>query len=123
MMPSVLIAAARLSTAEFIFIVVAGILALPLFYAVHRGLNYCYLTHARRFCRQHGFAISRWRCGPEFNQSGVKTEFTVVELDCFDGQKQRRLVRLLVWLFGIRRVLSDDKFPESHDEQSLQPRG
>jgi hypothetical protein len=33
------------------------------------------------------------------------------------------LVRLLVWLFGIRRVLSDEKFPESHDEQSLQARG
>ena len=116
-------AAASLSTAEVVFIVVAGILALPLFYAVHCGLNYCCLRYAQRFCKQHGFAISRWRCGPAFDQSGVKTEYTLVELDCLDAQKQRRLVRMLVWLFGVRKLISDDRFPEAHDEQTLQPKG
>ena len=91
----------------------AGILALPLFYLLHSTLNYCYLVHARRFCRRQGFEISRWRCGPAFDQSGLKTEFTLVELDCLDGQKQRRFVRLLVWVFGIRKMLSDDKYEES----------
>ena len=116
MTPSFHMAAARLDTAEILLIVAAGILALPMMYGVHCGLNYCCLKHAQRFCRQHGFAISRLRCGPEFEQSGVKTEFTLVELDCLDGQKQRRLIRLSVWLFGIRKVLSDEKYPESHDE-------
>ncbi len=111
------------STAEMIVIVMSGGLALPLFYAVHCGLNYCCLRHAQRFCRRHGLAISRWRCGPAFDDSGVKTEFTLVELDCRDGQKQRRLVRLLVWPFGIRKVLSDDKYPQSADEQTASPRG
>jgi len=58
-----------------------------------------------------------------FDQSGVKTEFTIVELDCLDGQKQRKLVRLLVWVFGIRKVLNDEKYPESFDEKWPQTRG
>lgn len=120
MTPSILIAAAKLDTAEIVLIVVAGTLALPMMYAVHCGLNYCCLRHSQRFCRQHGFAISRWRYGPAFDKSGIKTEFTIVELDCLDSQQQRRLIRLSVWLFGIRKLLSDDKYPESHDEQSFQ---
>ena len=123
MTPSVLIATAGLDAGVILLMVASGILALPMMYVVHRGLNYCCLRHAQRFCRQYGFAISRWRCGPAFDREGVKTEFTLVELDCLDGQKQRRLIRLSVWLFGIRKVLSDDKYSESHDDQSLQPGG
>src|SRR5215469_4526913 len=82
-------------------VVGAGVLALPLFYFVHYGLEYCYLVHARRFCRRHGLELSRWRCEPACDKSGLKTEFTLVELDCLDNQKQRRLVRLLVWVFGV----------------------
>lgn len=52
-----------------------------------------------------------------FDQSGTKTEFTIIELDCLDLQKQRRLLRLLVWVFGIRKVLSDEIYPDSYDEQ------
>jgi hypothetical protein len=51
-----------------------------------------------------------------FEQFGPKTEFTIVELDCLDAQKQRKLIRLLVWLFGVREVLSIEPFPE--EEQS-----
>ncbi len=122
-MSSAFIASAKFDTLEIIFMVVAGILALPLMYAVHCGLNYCCLRHARRFCRQNGLEVSKWRCGPAFEQSGIKTEFTLVELDCLDARKQRRLVRLLVWVFGIRKVLNDEKHPESHDELSPQSRG
>lgn len=53
----------------------------------------------------------------EFEPSGVKTEFTLVQLDCFDTQKQRRLVLLRVWPLGVRKLLSDEKYPESYDEQ------
>jgi hypothetical protein len=58
-----------------------------------------------------------------FDQSGVKTEFTIVEVDCLDGQKQRKLVRLLVWVFGIRKVLSDEIYPDSYDKQWPQTSG
>jgi hypothetical protein len=56
----------------------------------------------------------------EFEPSGdrrVKTEFTLVQLDCFDAQKQRRLVLLRVWLLGVRKMLSDEMYPERYDEQ------
>jgi hypothetical protein len=52
-----------------------------------------------------------------FDNSGVKTEFTIVELDCLDGQEQRKLIRLLVWVFGVRKVLIDEIYPDSYDEQ------
>lgn len=48
---------------------------------------------------------------------GVKTEFTLVQLDCFDSQKQRRLVLLLVWPLGVRKLVSDEVYPESYDSQ------
>jgi hypothetical protein len=48
--------------------------------------------------------------------SGVKTEFTIVELDCLDSSHQRRLIHLLVWVFGVRRLLRDVSYPNSHDE-------
>ena len=96
-----------------ILIVVASIVALLVFYFIHRGLEYCYLLHARRFCKKHDFEIVRWRCGPAFDESGVKTEFTVFELDCLDVQKQRKLVRLSVWIFGIRKILSGETKPSA----------
>ena len=51
-----------------------------------------------------------------FEPSGVKTEFTIVELDCVDTNRERRLIRLLVWAFGVRRILTDESYPSSHDE-------
>ena len=116
-MPSVFIAAAKFDTPEIIVIVAAAILALPLLYAVHCALNYCCLRHARRFCRKNGPSVSRWRFGPAFDQSGIKTEFTLVEVDCLDSQRQRRLIRLVVWI-GIRKVLNNENYPASHDEKS-----
>jgi hypothetical protein len=103
--------------------VVVGILGLLLMYAVHCALDYCCVRHARRFCRRNDLEVCRSRAGMAFDQSGVKTEFTIVELDCLDGQKQRKLVRLLVWVFGIRKVLNDEKYPESFDEKWPQSRG
>jgi hypothetical protein len=103
-----LTASAALGTMGIISIVVIGVLSLPALYFVHRCLEYHYLWLARRYCAKNGLKPVRWRCGPEFEKSGVKTEFTVVELDCLDNQQQRKLVRLLVWVFGIRKVISDE---------------
>jgi hypothetical protein len=109
MIPPFLAASAKFDTTGIIVIVVAGVIALPAFYLVHRGLEYCYLLHARRFCRKNGFVLVRWRYGPAFDKSGVKTEFSIFELDCLDTQKQRRLIRLSVWIFGVRKILPDDE--------------
>jgi hypothetical protein len=38
-------------------------------------------------------------------------------------QKHRKLIRLLVWVFGIRMVLSDEIYPDSYDEQWPQASG
>ena len=112
-MPSLPIMLANRDSIDVALIVC--VLTLPLLFLVHYGLDYCCLVYARRFCKRQGYRISRWRCGPALDQSGVKTEYTLVVLDCLDGQNQHRLVRMLVWLFGIHRVLSDEKYPESHD--------
>jgi hypothetical protein len=47
----------------------------------------------------------------------VKTESTPVQLDCFVAQHQRKLVSLLVWPFGVRKLISDEKYPESLDDE------
>jgi hypothetical protein len=99
-------------------LVVLGIPAIAyLFWGVHCAMDYCCVRHARRYCRKKGFGICRLRCQPAFEHSGVKTEFTLVQLDCLDTQKQRKLLLLLVWPFGVRKVVSEEKYPESYDEQ------
>jgi hypothetical protein len=55
-----------------------------------------------------GATIYTTERGPAFGESG-KTEFTIFELDCLDSQKQRKLVQLLVWVFGIRKIFPDEK--------------
>lgn len=94
-------------------IAAAGILSLPAMYAVHLTVNHCCLRHARKFCREHGFVIGRWRNGPEDDLSGTKTEFTQAELDCMDGVEQRRLIRLSVGLSGIRKVITNETFQDA----------
>jgi len=99
-------------------VVVLGIPALIyLLWLVHRTLDRCGIAYARRFCTRRGFAVQRSRSGMAFDQTGVKTEFTIVEVDCLDARQQRRLIRVLVWIFGIRRVLSDELYPDSYDQQ------
>jgi hypothetical protein len=88
-----------------------------LFWVVHRTLERVCVRHARRFCGRSGLEIRRFRWQPQFESSGVKTEFTFVQLDCLDAQNQRRLVLLSVWPFGVRKTVSDEAYPESYDGQ------
>ncbi len=93
---------------------------LYLFWVVHCTLDRIIVRHARRFCRRRGLEISRVRWQPQFEPSGdkrVKTESTLVQLDCLDSQKQRRLVLVSAWLFGVRKLVSDEIYPESYDSQ------
>ncbi|MDB6110409.1 MAG: hypothetical protein JWR69_2159 [Pedosphaera sp.] len=115
-MPPLFLASARFSTPELMFLFAAAILGLPAMFIVHCGLEYCYLVYARRFCRNNGLKLMRWKCWMAFDKSGVKTEFTIFELNWLDGQSQRKLVRLVIWIFGIRKVLSNENYPESQHE-------
>jgi hypothetical protein len=83
------------------FLVAAGILGVFSLYYVHCLLNVLYLIYAKRFCTKYGFRPVRWRVGMAFNTRGIKTEYSIVQLDCVDSQSQKRFVSLLVWAFGI----------------------
>jgi len=97
---------------EIIMLVAVGILSLPLLVVVHNGINNCCVRHSCKFCRRNGYQVQRWMCAPAFDESGVKTEFSVVTLDCLDGQGKRRLVKLQVWIFGVRTMLSNEPWPQ-----------
>jgi len=108
---------------SIVVLVVVGVPALIyLLWFVHCTLDRVCKRHAQGFCSRRGLDIRRVRCQPAFDQGGVKTESTLVQLDCFDTQKQRRLVLLLVWPFGVRKLVSDEVYPESYDSQWPQTR-
>ena len=113
-----------------VILTILGILGFVLFatglmyftYFVHYTLNRICAGHAKRFFTRNGLAVQRVRWQIEFERRsdgrrGVKTEFTLVQLDCFDSQKQRRLVLLRVWPLGVRKLISDEIYPESYDSQ------
>ena len=101
-----------------VVLVVVGIpVVLYAFWATHIMLGRLCVRHARRFCSRTGLEFRRARWQPQFEPSGVKTEFTLVQCDCLDSQKQRRLVLLSVWPFGVRKRVSDEPYPDSYDSQ------
>ena len=101
-----------------VVLVLLSLLSPILWYAVHCALEkYCYIFYARRFCRKIGFEPVSWRCGPAFDKSGVKTEYSIVEVHCLDSDRQMRLVRLLVRVRGVKAVLSIEP-PEAISPQS-----
>ena len=93
---------------------------LYLFWVVHLTSGKVCVKHACTYCKRHGLDVCRARWQPAFESPRdrtVKTEFTLVQLDCADGHKQRRLILLLVWPFGVRKLISDDIYPESFDSE------
>ena len=89
-------------------------------YVTHILLGRLCVRYAQRFCKRSGLEVSRARWHPEFEVSDgkrIKTESTWVQVDCLDAQKQRRLVLLSVWAFGVRTTVSDEPYPESYDSQ------
>lgn len=100
--------------------IVACVLALPLFVFVHVWLERCYVAYACRYCKKHGYVVSRNRCGPLFDKDGIKTESSLVEIDCRDQHQRRVLLRLKVWAFGVRQVLSSGDFPPEQENEANQ---
>ncbi len=99
------------------FVVVGIPAVLYAFWVTHILLGRLSVRHARRFCSRSGLEFRRARWRPEFEPSGVKTEYTLVQLDCLDAKKQRRLVLLSVWPFGVRKKVSDEPYSDSYDNQ------
>lgn len=97
--------------------VVGGPAVLYLFWLVHGPLERIAVAYACRLCRRRGLEVQRVRWRPDFAPSGFKTEYTLVQLDCSDADNGRRLVEVVAWLFGVRRVVRDEPYPESFDEQ------
>ncbi len=101
-----------------VVVVTIGIpVSLYLFWVVHNALGRVCVRHARKFCQQKGLEICRARWQPAFDESGVKTDSTLVQLDCFDSHQRRKLIVLLVWPFGVRKMVGDEDYPTSYDEQ------
>ena len=100
---------------KLLLYLVIGAIGVFMMYGVHLLLTRCYIALAIRSCRKRGFIPSRLRCGPAFN-GGVKTEYSIVELDCISPDNQRTLVRLLVWVFGVRKTLSIEPFTARPEE-------
>jgi hypothetical protein len=99
-------------------LVVVGIpFVMFLFLKVHHTLDRICVRHARRYCEKKGLKVSRFRWQPAFDKTGVKTESTLVQLDGLDAQKQRKLVVILVWPFGVRKIVSDETYPDSYDKE------
>lgn len=78
--------------------------------------EYFYLPFALTYCRKNGLTPLQWRCGAAFHD-GIKTEFTIVEVRCSDDNDLKSVVRLLVWVFGVKKVL-DGNMPL--DESTLE---
>jgi hypothetical protein len=105
-----------MDTLQIVFLIVVGILALPLLFVVHVVLERSYLAYAFRFCKKRGLMVQRFR-----KQRCAESSF--IELDCLDHEQRRRLVRLVVWIFGVRAVLSIEDFsdePVSHPPQGAE---
>lgn len=98
-------------------LVVCGPVVLYLAWLVHCIVERITVAHARRLCEHRGLEVHRVRWGPEFEPSGLKTEYTLIQLDCSDSEGRRRLVEVLAWLFGVQKVIRDDTYPESLDGQ------
>lgn len=87
-----------------VLVLVLGIITLPLYWLTHILLQSWYQFLARRWCARQGMTPLRWRSGPEFDSTGIKTEFTVVEVECDHPEDGRKYVQLRIWVFGVRQV-------------------
>jgi hypothetical protein len=96
---------------------ILSLLIVFLFSVVRYALDkYFYFPFALTYCRRRGLIPIKWRCASAY-YDGIKTEFTIVEVLCSDGNDLKSLVRLLVWIFGVKKVL-DGNAPL--DERSLE---
>jgi hypothetical protein len=94
-----------------LLIIVVGLCAILSLALVHWGLQQLYLFYARRFCQKVGLTPLHSRSGPAFDVFGMKTEFTIVEVECRNADQSIKIIRLLVWIFGVRRVLKPEQPP------------
>ena len=100
---------------SIVAVLVVAVLAMPALWATHRFLGHLCVVHARRYCHRSGLKPCRFRWQPEFDRSGMKKEATLVQLECLDVAKERRLILLSVCPFGVRSLVSNEPYAPSYD--------
>ncbi len=94
---------------KYIFLIIIVIVSGALLVLVHILLERFYFFYARKFCLKNGYSISRYSVAP-WCDDGIKTEYSIVNLDCLNDKNERKIVNLLAWVFGIHKVLSIDDY-------------
>lgn len=97
---------------EAVIFLLAGLLSIPLFLVVHNFYGWMCVCHVRRYCSRNGIAISGWRIAPAFDDKGIKTESSQVDI-LSEDQNEKKIFRFVVWPFGIRNVT---EFKQSENE-------
>ena len=100
-------------------LVVGMPLALWLTWRFHLWLRRRFIAYARRHCEKNGIEVVESDCSPEFDERGAKTEFSIVVIKGRDAGGQTRFVCMQVWIFGVRKVLADEPWPESLRDEGL----
>ncbi len=97
---------------SLILFIICCVITIPLLWWIHCLLELWYVWLGRRFCIKHSLTPSQWKLKPAFTDSGIKTEYTFVELFCIHPENGKFRVRLLVWIFGVHAILSIEPFFE-----------
>jgi hypothetical protein len=103
---------AAIGLPEVGLLIFAGIAIIPLFYFVHGLLNWICFAHVKRYCRIHEIDVSGWRLFPAFDERGIKTENTQIEILSNGPEDEQTIYRFIVWAFGIRNVVESPFNPD-----------
>jgi hypothetical protein len=92
---------------------------------VHQGIASCCCWRLRKHCLRVGLTPIVGRYRPHRDPDGVKTESLEFEVACRTASGEPRLVRSIVWPFGIRKfeVLETDSAYDSLFSRIMEGRG
>ena len=108
---------AAISNTEIFVLIGAALVSLPLLFLVHSILNRVCFRHVKRYCIANNIEIAGWRTSPEFDNRGTKTENTQIEVYTFSDRQEKRVLRFIVWAFGIRSVSEHPFDPEDAENE------
>jgi hypothetical protein len=117
--------ATRLATFEMReigLLIIVSLACIPLFSIIHGVLNRICFAHVKRYCLSHDIEVTEWRLFPAFDQTGIKTENTQIEIRS-DGPGGQKVYRFIVWIFGVRTVTVSpyNANPEEEANKTLHP--
>ena len=86
---------------------------------VHCLINRCCWHYAVRHCRKNNLEFLGAKVSPAF-KNGVKTEYTAVVCKCRDTAGNLKLVCVIAWIFGIRKVVISDFLTEQEESFNIE---